>query len=337
MKNRYGYQSVRYKYFEQEHLRLADNIFNHMPETLPPEGRLVLEKMDFQVHSDNIVEGCKDADIINIAGIVSVSVGSSIKQPLIEWFDSNKPFLVSSYLNPNAWGSHEIDIRMERYAFFAASLWNASCIVGNIFADFPHLKETYEKEIHAHPSEDKVISRICADFIDGLEEDHLVAFFNNATELNDAEIFFGNRFRDVLSHRKYQPLIKKLHPSQDFEMKKTSKSQKGIEFEKECGNRLKKAGYEIRETPVTGDQGGDLICEKDEIVFVVQCKNSDRVGNKAVQEAVAAIRHYSADHGVVVAAGDFTRSAKELADTNNIILVNIEKLPRIDELAKMID
>ena len=53
--------------------------------------------------------------------------------------------------------------------------------------------------------------------------------------------------------------------------------------------------WETFVTPQSGDQGADLIIEKYGLKFVVQCKfYSNPVGNKAVQEVIAAKGFYDA-------------------------------------------
>ena len=88
-----------------------------------------------------------------------------------------------------------------------------------------------------------------------------------------------------------------------------------------------KLGYKVELTKATGDQGADLILYKDGLKIVVQAKfYSSSVGNKAVQEVAGAIKFYDADYGVVVTNNLFTKSAIELADSNNIELIDKFKL-----------
>lgn len=69
--------------------------------------------------------------------------------------------------------------------------------------------------------------------------------------------------------------------------------------------------------------GADVIAYKDNIKYVIQVKfYNNPVGNKAVQEVVGAIGMYKADKGIVVTNSTFTPSAIELAQANNIELVD---------------
>lgn len=75
--------------------------------------------------------------------------------------------------------------------------------------------------------------------------------------------------------------------------------------------------------------GADVIAYKDNIKYVIQVKfYNNPVGNKAVQEVVGAIGMYKADKGIVVTNSTFTPSAIELAQANNIELVNGESIEK---------
>lgn len=104
----------------------------------------------------------------------------------------------------------------------------------------------------------------------------------------------------------------------------------GVEFENYVANLLKLDGYNVSGTPATGDQGGDLIASKDNKVNIIQVKRySGVVGNKAVQEVVAAKNYYNGDAAVVVTNSSFTISAKSLAKRNNVILIDKTSLQTI--------
>jgi len=101
----------------------------------------------------------------------------------------------------------------------------------------------------------------------------------------------------------------------------------GSEFEDFLGRLFKAMGYEATVTKRSGDQGGDIIIQKFGEKTIVQAKRySGHVGNEAVQEAVASIKFYGADKGMVVTNSKFTESAQELARANRIELVDGKKL-----------
>ena len=127
--------------------------------------------------------------------------------------------------------------------------------------------------------------------------------------------------------------------SKEIEMQKQkveySNVKDGYEFEEYVANLYRKLGYTIEEvTKKSGDQGADVIAYKDNVKYVIQVKfYNNPVGNKAVQEVVGAIGMYQANKGIVVTNSTFTSSAIELAQANNIELVDGEK---IEEYKKII-
>lgn len=107
------------------------------------------------------------------------------------------------------------------------------------------------------------------------------------------------------------------------------------EYEFYCAAQLRKRKWRAEVTKASQDQGVDIVATKGRIRIVLQCKKYAKpVGNHAVQQIVAAIAHEDADRGVVVATTEFTRAAKTLAASNNILLLHHRDLPRIDRLLK---
>lgn len=97
----------------------------------------------------------------------------------------------------------------------------------------------------------------------------------------------------------------------------------GLEFEQLVKLALQAKGYQVRSTPVTGDQGVDLLAEKHGVTVAVQCKRSSSpLGNKAIQEVTAGKIHYQVDEAWVVSDADYTAGARSLASTNGVKLVN---------------
>ena len=108
-----------------------------------------------------------------------------------------------------------------------------------------------------------------------------------------------------------------------------------LEFEKDICVKLKKLGFRAETTKASGDQGVDVIAERNDIKFAIQCKfYSSPVGNKAVQEVCAGRDFYDADYGVVVTNNTYTPAAKKLADKNEIILLNDSELERLLKLCE---
>lgn len=104
----------------------------------------------------------------------------------------------------------------------------------------------------------------------------------------------------------------------------------GVEFEEFLGEKFREKGYRVQYTPTTGDQGADLIITKKGIKTVVQAKcYSNPVGNKAVQEVIAAKTFYDANKAMVITNNSFTNAAIELAKGTGVTLWNGEDLKRL--------
>jgi len=107
----------------------------------------------------------------------------------------------------------------------------------------------------------------------------------------------------------------------------------GEHYETLCRNLLLDRGWRVDTTPVTGDQGADLIAETAGCRVVIQCKfYSKPVGNKAVQEAHAAVGFHAGDRAAVVSNATFTRAACQLAQANGVLLLHHDQLAELDRL-----
>lgn len=103
----------------------------------------------------------------------------------------------------------------------------------------------------------------------------------------------------------------------------------GIVFEKYCAQLLKFSGYKnVIVTPPSSDFGADIVAtngngEK----WVFQCKRySSKLGNKPIQEIVAAKSHYGAIRAGVITNSSFTEKARLLAYENKVVLLEREDL-----------
>ncbi len=108
----------------------------------------------------------------------------------------------------------------------------------------------------------------------------------------------------------------------------------GFEFENFVADMFTQFGYKTYVTKASGDQGVDVIAEKEDVKLAIQAKcYHGVVGNKAIQECVAGTKYYKAKNGVVVTNSHFTNSAKELAKANGIILWDRDVLKqKLDEV-----
>lgn len=111
----------------------------------------------------------------------------------------------------------------------------------------------------------------------------------------------------------------------------------GLEFEYFLGKLYKTLNYSVLVTKASQDQGADLIVEKNGIKEVIQAKHyeSAKVGNKAVQEAIAAKTYYRCDIASVITNNYFTKQACQLAESSSIKLINRDNLITVLEMAKI--
>ena len=103
-------------------------------------------------------------------------------------------------------------------------------------------------------------------------------------------------------------------------------------FEKSVAKNFEAYGWNTHETKKTGDQGADVIAEKNGKRIIVQCKLYSRpIGNKAVQEVVAAKSYYKGNIALVVSNTNYTKSARKLAESNGVVLLHYLNLNRFLE------
>lgn len=92
-------------------------------------------------------------------------------------------------------------------------------------------------------------------------------------------------------------------------------------------------GWNAEVTSGSGDQGVDVIAEKNNKKIGLQCKlYSKAIGNKAVQEAHAGKSYHGLDAVGVMSNAEFTSSARDLALATNVILCSNHDIPSLYEM-----
>ena len=111
-------------------------------------------------------------------------------------------------------------------------------------------------------------------------------------------------------------LCKKKRFTKDYDL------MEGRDFEFFCADLLEKRGFlEVEVTKGSGDNGVDILAEKDGVTYAIQCKRYEEpVGVKAVQEAYAGRDYYDRMVGVVMANQYFTKNAVDMAKKLKIML-----------------
>ena len=96
----------------------------------------------------------------------------------------------------------------------------------------------------------------------------------------------------------------------------------GHEFEYFCADLLRRHGFvNVSVTPGSGDQGVDVLAEKEGVKYAVQCKKyASPLSNTPVQEVNAGKMFYRCHVGVVMTNSTFTPGAIELAEATGVLL-----------------
>ena len=96
----------------------------------------------------------------------------------------------------------------------------------------------------------------------------------------------------------------------------------GHEFEYYCANILSHIGYSnVEVTKGSGDQGIDILAQKDGIRYAIQCKcYSSPLGNTPIQEANTGKTMYNCQIAAVMTNSTFTQGGKECAQKTGVLL-----------------
>lgn len=132
-------------------------------------------------------------------------------------------------------------------------------------------------------------------------------------------------------------IYRKLH--RKYTLKQLDKMD-GHQFEYVCADILKANGYKhVKVTRGSGDFGVDVIAEKDKVRYAIQCKRyNHKLDNTPIQEVVGGLAYYQCDKGAVMTNQYFTEPAKQLAQVNDIELLDRDTLSHmVDKTEKSFD
>ena len=100
------------------------------------------------------------------------------------------------------------------------------------------------------------------------------------------------------------------------------------EFEQFLVDILRFLGYTAAPTGKTGDQGMDVIAERNGVRLAIQAKKySSAVGNDAVQQVFAGMHHHRCQRCAVITTAGFTASARALAISTGCLLIDGSQIP----------
>lgn len=108
-------------------------------------------------------------------------------------------------------------------------------------------------------------------------------------------------------------------------------SENGFSFEEEFAEILRGNGFSnVTVTQKSQDFGADILAEKDDVRYVVQCKlYTSAVGIEAVQQICSAKIYYGSHVAAVATNSVFTRAAKILAEETGVLLWDCEAVDRM--------
>ena len=109
-------------------------------------------------------------------------------------------------------------------------------------------------------------------------------------------------------------------------------SLSGVAFERELAMLFRRLGYTVSSTPLSGDQGVDLILMKDGITTIVQCKGyKDPAGPAVARELLGSLAHTRANNAILACTGGFTQGVFDFVRGKPITLISASDLVAIAE------
>lgn len=112
-------------------------------------------------------------------------------------------------------------------------------------------------------------------------------------------------------------------------------SLSGTEFERELATLYRHLGYRVESTPISGDQGIDLVLRMNGKTTVVQCKShKSPVGPAVARELLGSLVASGADDAILACTGGFTRGVKDFVRGKPITLISASDLA---DLGKSVD
>lgn len=184
-----------------------------------------------------------------------------------------------------------------------------------------------KSEIDISQNDNEIIKEILTDNLD-YDESKLSAFIAVLKSKDDQSFFTRTNVLDEKIKKIHKKLysetylrnLSKTNDDNDIDISDID-LMSGSQFEIFVTKLFNDLGYKAERTKESGDQGVDIIAEKDGVKFAIQTKcYSKPVGNHAIMEVVGGVKYYDADKIMVVTNSTFTKSARELAQANNVIL-----------------
>ncbi len=165
-----------------------------------------------------------------------------------------------------------------------------------------------------------VIIYLCSEFISEkekkLEPELKIELDEINTKLSNRE-----RFNEAMKQWSYFNLI----TGKGYWM-----SLKGLDLEKGLMSMLQSFSWDVQTTSIIGDEGIDLICEKNSKKVLIQCKgHSKPLGVGAIRDAAGVKSIHNPHSMVVVAPNGFTKGSIKVAKKSDVKLLDVFSLIKI--------
>lgn len=104
-----------------------------------------------------------------------------------------------------------------------------------------------------------------------------------------------------------------------------------LQFEHEIRELVQAFGYEAETTTPSHDFGVDVKAHNQNRSIIIQCKlyGKGRIGGDTMMKLVGSRQYFKATDAICITTSKFTRQAKEIASSEDIKLVDCEKLIRL--------
>lgn len=101
----------------------------------------------------------------------------------------------------------------------------------------------------------------------------------------------------------------------------------GHQFEKELANLYRTLGYVTQVTKGSGDNGVDIILEKDKEKILVQCKAHKKpIGPAIARELYGTMHSFNVKKGIIASLGGFSKGVYKFVANKDIQLIGINEI-----------
>ena len=105
------------------------------------------------------------------------------------------------------------------------------------------------------------------------------------------------------------------------------RSLSGLDFEVELGGLFRRMGYNVEQTPYTGDGGVDLLLRKNGRLTVVQCKaHKKRIPIGVARQLYASMMDFKADDAIIASFEGVTKPVAEYIAARSISTLSLSEI-----------